>query len=64
MNVLLVNGSPHEQGCTDTALQEAGRMLEQAGIRTTCFWIGSEPWLAAAGADIAPGQESVVTTTG
>lgn len=37
MNVLLVNGSPHEQGCTDTALQEAGRMLEQAGIRTTRF---------------------------
>ena len=31
MNVLLVNGSPHERGCTDTALQEAGRMLEQAG---------------------------------
>ena len=61
MNVLLVNGSPHEQGCTDTALQEAGRMLEQAGIRTTRFW---SRWLAAAGADIAPGQESVVTTTG
>lgn len=63
MNVLLVNGSPHEQGCTNTALQEAGRMLEQAGIRTTRFWIGSEP-LAAAGADIVPGQESVVMTTG
>lgn len=49
MNVLLVNGSPHEQGCTDTALQEAGRMLEQAGIRTTRFWIGSEPLAGCSG---------------
>ena len=49
MNVLLVNGSPHERGCTDTALQEAGRMLEQAGIRTTRFWIGSEPLAGCSG---------------
>ena len=49
MNVLLVNGSLHEQGCTDTALQEAGRMLEQAGIRTTRFWIGSEPLAGCSG---------------
>ncbi len=28
MNVLLLNGSPHEKGCTYTALAEVARALE------------------------------------
>lgn len=28
MKVLLVNGSPHEKGCTYTALQEVAQTLE------------------------------------
>ncbi|MGV8083309.1 MAG: flavodoxin family protein [Coriobacteriia bacterium] len=43
MKVLLVNGSPHKQGCTNRALQEVGHTLESAGIATGSFWIGAKP---------------------
>jgi len=42
MNVLLLNGSPHEKGCTYTALQEVASALEQAGISTEILWLGRE----------------------
>ncbi len=41
MKVLLVNGSPHKQGCTFTALSEVGKTLESNGIETEMFWIGN-----------------------
>ena len=34
MKVILVNGSPHEKGCTYTALAEVASALEQEGIET------------------------------
>ena len=34
MKVLLVNGSPHQHGCTDRALREVASALEQGGIET------------------------------
>ncbi len=40
MKVLLVNGSPHVQGCTYTALKEVEGALKQNGIETEMFWIG------------------------
>ncbi len=43
MNVLLINGSPHEKGCTDTALREVAGELERSGVRTRIFWIGKGP---------------------
>lgn len=43
MKVLLVNGSPHEKGCTYTALAEVGKALDAAGIATDVFWIGNKP---------------------
>ena len=43
MKVLLVNGSPHKEGCTYTALAEVGNALNQSGIDTDIFWIGSKP---------------------
>ncbi len=43
MKVLLVNGSPHEKGCTYTALCEAAKSLNDAGIHTDFFWIGNKP---------------------
>ena len=43
MKVLLVNGSPHEKGCTYTALQEVADTLEKEGIGTELFWIGNKP---------------------
>lgn len=42
MKVLLVNGSPHEKGCTYTALEEAARTLNDEGVETEVFWIGTK----------------------
>lgn len=41
MKVLLVNGSPHEKGCTHMALSMVGESLEKQGIQTEVFWTGS-----------------------
>jgi len=41
MKVLLVNGSPHEKGCTYTSLKEVADTLEGKGISTEIHWIGS-----------------------
>lgn len=43
MKVLLVNGSPHKDGCTNAALEIVGNALEQEGIITESFWIGNQP---------------------
>ena len=43
MKVLLVNGSPHEKGCTYTALSEVAGALEKQGIETEIFHIGAKP---------------------
>lgn len=43
MNVLLINGSPHEKGCTYTALAEMARVLNEEDIETTIFHIGRTP---------------------
>ena len=43
MNVILVNGSPHEYGCTYTALSEVKNTLEEEGIGAEIFWIGIKP---------------------
>ena len=43
MKVLLVNGSPHEEGCTFTALTEVAGALEKHKIETEIFQIGTDP---------------------
>ena len=43
MKVLLVNGSPHKEGCTYTALSEVAKQLNKEGIETEIFWIGIKP---------------------
>ena len=43
MKVFLVNGSPHQHGCTDRALREVASALEQGGMETELFWIGNRP---------------------
>lgn len=43
MKVLLVNGSPHREGCTYTALCAVSEALNQNGIDTDTFWIGNKP---------------------
>lgn len=43
MKVLLVNGSPHQKGCTFTALSEVAAALNAEGIETDFYWIGNKP---------------------
>ena len=40
MKVLLVNGSPHKEGCTYTALREVAEALEKNGVETEIIWLG------------------------
>ena len=40
MKVLLVNGSPHESGCTAAALREMETVFAREGVQTERFWIG------------------------
>ena len=40
MKALLINGSPHEKGCTYTALAELARTLEAEGIETEIVQAG------------------------
>ena len=42
MKVLLVNGSPHKEGCTYTALCEVSKALNDNGVDTDIFWIGNK----------------------
>ena len=43
MKVLLINGSPHEKGCTYTALSEVASALNSQGIDTQIYHIGKKP---------------------
>lgn len=41
MKVILINGSPHEQGCTHTALYEVARGLIDHGVNAEIVHIGT-----------------------
>ena len=43
MKALLINGSPHEKGCTHRALLEVAGALEKEGFETEIAWIGDGP---------------------
>ena len=42
MKVLLINGSPHKEGCTNRALVEVAKELNAKGVDTEIFWIGKD----------------------
>ena len=42
MKVLLVNGSSRKDGCTNKALSEVARALNEEGVETELFFIGNE----------------------
>lgn len=42
MKVLLINGSPHEKGCTHLALEEIAKTLRNENIEADIFWIGNK----------------------
>lgn len=41
MKVLLINGSPHKNGCSYTALSEVAKTLESEGVETEIFQLGA-----------------------
>ena len=43
MKVILVNGGPHKEGCTYTALNEVAKTLNEEGIEAEIFWVGNKP---------------------
>lgn len=42
MKVILVNGSPNKNGCTNRALEEIQTQLGKEGIEAEIFWIGTK----------------------
>ncbi len=51
MNVLLINGSPHKNGCTHTALSIVAAKLNEQGIETNIVHIGNKPVQGCLGCD-------------
>lgn len=49
MKVLLLNGSPHERGCTYTALSEVAGALEACGVQTEILWLGQSATIGCTG---------------
>ena len=43
MKVVLVNGSPHKNGCTNRALEEIAKTLSEEGVDSQIYWIGAKP---------------------
>ncbi|MBR1600537.1 MAG: flavodoxin family protein [Alphaproteobacteria bacterium] len=43
MKVLLINGSPHKNGCTNRALEEIAETLKNEGIEAEIYHIGIKP---------------------
>lgn len=43
MKVLLVNGGPHKDGCTNRALEEVAKALSEEGVDSEVFWTGAKP---------------------
>ena len=43
MKVILVNGEPHKDGCTNVALEEIAKILESEKIETEIMWLENNP---------------------
>lgn len=63
MKVILVNGSPHEHGCTYTALREAEKALNADGIDTEIFGWARNPFRVVLHAEHAENSESALWRT-
>lgn len=49
MKVLLINGSPHKEGCTYTALAEIAATLEKEGVEAEIVWLGQTATIGCMG---------------
>ena len=52
MKVILVNGGPHQDGCTNRALEEVKKSLNKNGIETEFFWVGNKPISGCLGCNV------------
>ena len=43
MKILLINGSPNEEGCINRALEEVSAELEKNNIESEILWLGKSP---------------------
>lgn len=43
MKVILINGGPHQDGCTNLALREVEKTLQENNIETEVIWLGNKP---------------------
>ena len=64
MKVLLINGSPHEKGCTYTALSLIAEELNRAHIETEIFNVGTRPVGGCIGCGGCAGGSCVFTDDG
>lgn len=60
MKVLLINGSPNKAGCTFTALSEVAKTLNEEGIGTEIFQIGTKPLAGCLGCEKCIGKRKCV----
>lgn len=60
MKVILVNGSPHINGCTNRALQEIEKTLQEEGIETEVYWIGNQAISGCIGCNTCNKQKKCV----
>lgn len=58
LKVLLVNGSPHKDGCVSTTLSEIADTLKSEGIDSTTFWVGNQPVAGCIGCGTCVGKRS------
>ena len=54
--VLLVNGSPHKEGCVYTALTEIAATLKTEGMDSDIFWVGNLPLAGCIGCGACVGK--------
>ena len=59
MKVLLLNGSPHQHGCTYTALNEIAEELKKNNIESDFFYVGTEAIKPVWPARLAPNSGNV-----
>lgn len=60
MKVLLINGSPHEHGCTWTALSEIASVLEAENIQSELVHVGHQPIMGCTGCGACRGGKGCV----
>lgn len=60
MKVLIINGSPHRNGTTSAALAQVEQILQENGIESERYWVGSGPFQGCLGCLKCMGRKGCV----